>query len=69
MKQEGEWRTARLYDNAHGVHDMHRYRGTDKRDAEVFHQGPPTEALPAAVRELKESWPSIVEGWERGEAT
>jgi hypothetical protein len=45
---------------------MHRYRGSDKQEAETFHQGPPREALPAAVRELQESWPAIVEGWESG---
>jgi hypothetical protein len=65
----GEWQTIRLYDNAHGVHDMHRYIGEEKQNAEVFHHGTAREACPAAILTLQGSWQAIVEGWEDGEET
>jgi hypothetical protein len=67
VENAGEWSTIRLYDNAHGTHDMHRYTGGEKQAAEVFHHGEPREACPAAILELKEHWQAIVEGHEREE--
>lgn len=37
VEQDGRWRTARVYDNAHGHNDMHRYTLTGgKQPAESF---------------------------------
>jgi len=68
VEEAGEWSTIRLYDNAHGTHDMHRYVSGDKQAAEVFHHGEPREACPAAILALKDHWQAIVEGHEREEA-
>jgi hypothetical protein len=67
LLRDGLWKTIRLFDNAHGHHDMHRYVGDEKQIAERFHQGTAREALPAAILHLKEHWQSIVEGWESEE--
>jgi hypothetical protein len=67
--RDGEWRTIRLFDNAHGGHDMHRYDRYEKQDAERFFEGQPREALPAAIMHLKEHWQAIVESWEHEEET
>ena len=64
VEADGEWRTVRLYDNAHGNHDVHRYSGGEKQPAETFHYGEPREACPAAILELKDQWQAIVEGHE-----
>jgi hypothetical protein len=68
VMRDGHWATIRLYDNAHGQHEMHRYRLNEKQPAETFHHGEPREACPAAILELKDQWQAIVEGWERDEA-
>jgi len=34
LRIEGKWQTIRLFDNAHGDHDMHRYTGSEKQPAE-----------------------------------
>lgn len=67
--RDGAWCTIRLFDNAHGAHDMHRYRRSDKQGAEQFFDGEPREALPAAIMHLKRHWQAIVETWESEEET
>lgn len=58
--------TIRVYDNAHGVNELHRHsRSTGKRKAEVFHHGTPAEALNAAVREVRTGHAMMVEAWRR----
>lgn len=69
VDEDGEWATIRLYDNAHGNHDMHRYRGGNKQPAETFHYGTSRDACPAAILELKAHWQAIVEGHEREKET
>jgi hypothetical protein len=64
-----DWQTIRLFDNAHGQHDMHRYVLDEKQPPERFHNGTAREALPAAILHLKEHWQAIVEGWEHEEET
>jgi hypothetical protein len=41
----GAWRTVRVYDNAHGANEMHRYTlAGGKQPAELVHAAPPEEA-------------------------
>jgi uncharacterized protein YndB with AHSA1/START domain len=62
----GRWTTVRLFDNAHGAHEMHRYtRHGGKRPAEQFHHGTPSEARRAARLEVMEGWQEMVRGWRR----
>jgi hypothetical protein len=63
---EGERQPVRLFDNAHGTHDMHRYtRDGIKLPAEIFHFGPASAAKSAAIREIEENWRQMVEPWLR----
>jgi hypothetical protein len=60
------WRTVRLFDNAHGIHEMHRYtRDGGKQPGETFHHGTPPEALRVARREIAEGWEEMVRAWRR----
>ena len=59
------WREARVFDNHLGSHHMHRYtRSGGKQEAEGFHPGPTTKALPAAIEHLKAHWRAIAEAWK-----
>jgi aspartate carbamoyltransferase catalytic subunit len=61
---DGEWQTARLFDNHKETHHMHRYTLKDgKKDAEIFHPGPTNAAIPAAIRHLTDHWEAIIESW------
>ncbi len=38
--RHGEWHEVRVWDNAHGVNEMHRYtRSSGKRPGIIFHRG------------------------------
>src|SRR4051794_28911251 len=50
------WRTVHLFDNAHGQHDAHRYRGDEKLPAESVPVRTVAEAIPMALRLLSEEW-------------
>ncbi len=64
--RDGRWQEARVYDNHLGTHHLHRYsRTAGKHDAEAFHPGPTTAALPAAIQHLKDGWENIILSWER----
>lgn len=59
-------RTVRVYDNAHGVHDMHRYnRAGEKQPAEAFHDGSASEALQSALDAVRDSYREMIESWRR----
>jgi hypothetical protein len=61
-----QWRTVRLYDNAHGAHDMHRYtRSGDKQPAQAFHQGTAAEAMRDAVAAIRAGHQEMIEAWRR----
>jgi hypothetical protein len=67
MVEEGErLRTVRVYDNAHGVHDMHRYnQAGEKQPAEVLHHGSASEALQSALRSVRDGYREMIESWRR----
>ena len=64
LRIEGRWRTVRLFDNAHGNHDMHRYTGFEKQPAEKFAEGAVNEVVPMAIRHLIDHWEAIAESWK-----
>jgi hypothetical protein len=56
----------RLYDNAHGNHDMHRYnREGIKQAAETFHQGSAGEAMRSAIEAVRSGYQGLIESWRR----
>lgn len=62
--EDGDWQTIRIYDNHQGNHHMHRYtRKGGKQPESAFHEGPTTEAIPAAIDHLKAHWEAIIESW------
>ena len=67
VEEDGEWTTLRLYDNAHGAHEMHRYnRSGAKRSALVVHHGSSSEALNAAIAAVRDGFEEIVRVWRWG---
>lgn len=57
--------TIRLYDGAHGVNEMHRYRRDGgKQPATQFHRGTLGDGMRAAIAEVKRNYPTMIEGWE-----
>jgi hypothetical protein len=63
---DGLWHTIRLFDNAHGMNEMHRYTRTGgKQPAAVFHLGTAREAVEAAEEEVRQRWQAMVDGWRR----
>lgn len=55
----------RLYDNAHGINEMHRYtRDGGKQPGVPFHDGTPAEAMNAAKRAIRRSWREMVDAWK-----
>jgi hypothetical protein len=67
LAREGEQlHSVRLYDNAHGRHDMHRYnREGVKQAAETFHQGSASEALQSAIEAVRSGYSEMIEAWRR----
>lgn len=63
--RDGQWRTVRTFDNAHGEqeHHEHRYTGGRAHDPVVTH-GAVNEAMVAAIEKLRKGWPDIVRSWE-----
>jgi len=64
LRIDGKWQTIRLFDNAHGDYDMHRYTGSEKQPAERFSVGAVNEAVPQAIRYLVDHWEAIAESWK-----
>ena len=62
--KQGEWKTARLFDNHQETHHMHLYTLKDgKQPAQIFHPGPTNAAIPVAIRHLTDHWEAIIESW------
>lgn len=62
----GDLRSVRVYDNAHGDHDMHRYnRKGVKQPAEIFHQSSASEALQSAIETVRSGYREMIESWRR----
>jgi hypothetical protein len=60
-----EARPVRLFDNTHGVHEMHRYtRDGYKQPPELFHSGTPSEAMNAAKAWITDGWRGMIDGWQ-----
>lgn len=64
LRIEDRWQTIRLFDNAHGHHDMHRYTGSEKQPAERFAEGSVNDVAPKAIRYLVDYWEAIAESWK-----
>ena len=64
--RDGEWHEVRVWDNAHGDNEMHRYtRSGGKQAGVVFHQGSFAEGYRAAYADARTNFEEIVDGWER----
>lgn len=63
----GRWQTIRLFDNAHGVNEMHLYTEDEKQPAEPFLEDRPSnEAMPRMIDYLVDNWQEVVEEWKSG---
>ena len=63
---EGAWGTVRVFDNAHGGHEMHRYtRAGGKQSAELVHTASPSEAMNSAHSWIVGGWEEMVAAWKR----
>jgi hypothetical protein len=62
----GRMETVRIYDAAHGFNEMHRFtRSFGKQDGIEIHRGTLGEGMRSAKDEIKQSYLSMIEGWER----
>jgi len=62
--REGDWHTVRVYDNAHGANEMHRYTLAEcKQAAEPVHAGEPGEAMRATRDEVLAGYEKMLEAW------
>lgn len=59
------WRAVHVLDNAHGAHDEHDFRGTEKQPARSFFVGSVREAIPRAIELLNDNWQVIIERWRK----
>jgi hypothetical protein len=58
--------TVRVYDSAHGFNEMHRYtREGGKQLGVEVHRGTLGEGMRAAIKDIKDRYPAMIEGWER----
>lgn len=66
VEQDGEPRTVRLYDAAHGLNEVHRYtlRG-GKEAGNRFHAGTLGEGMRAAIDDIRRNYAAMIEGWRR----
>jgi hypothetical protein len=62
--RDGAQHTVRVFDNAHGRNDMHRYRQGDKQPAETFSEATPGEAMREAIRWVLDSYREMIETWQ-----
>jgi hypothetical protein len=66
VEEHDAWHAVRVYDNAHQLHDMHRYnRAGEKQVAEMFHRGSASEALQSAIETVRSGYSEMVESWRR----
>jgi len=56
--------TIRVYDSAHNFNEMHRFtRGGSKQTGTRFHSGTLGEGMRAAIEQIKNGHPEMIEGW------
>jgi hypothetical protein len=66
VEESGAIHTVRVFDNTHGVHEMHRYTRSDGKLApEPFHYGAASEAMNTAKQWIADGWREMVEAWRR----
>jgi hypothetical protein len=64
--EAGDRWAVRVYDNAHGDNEMHRYnREGFKGAAEMFHRGSSGEALRSAIDAVRGGYSEMIEAWRR----
>jgi hypothetical protein len=62
--EHGEAATARVYDGAHGVNDMHRHdRAGAEAPAESFHAGTLGEGMRAAINAVRIGHKEMIDAW------
>lgn len=63
---DGQERTIRLYDNAHGHNEMHRYtRRDDKQDPVRQPDDENGKAMREAIDAIRHGWEGMIAGWDR----
>jgi hypothetical protein len=62
---QGAWQTVRVYDNAHGDHDLHRYKKGRKQLAETFIGGDPRSAMDFAIDQITAGHERMIESWRK----
>lgn len=63
--RQGKVLSVRLYDGAHGINEMHRYRRDQrKQPPEIFHGGTLGEGMRAATDQIERTYQSMIEGWQ-----
>jgi len=66
VRHEGQLRTVRVYDAAHGVNELHRHTlAAGMQPGEVFHPGTIGEGMRSAIEEIRSGSEEMVEGWRR----
>ncbi|MDX6652463.1 MAG: hypothetical protein QOJ38_1244 [Solirubrobacterales bacterium] len=64
--RDGGWQTVRVWDNAHGVNEMHRYTRTGgKQRGEIFYRGDFGAAMRVAHAEALAAYRAMIESWDR----
>jgi hypothetical protein len=65
-EDRGELRTVRLYDNAHGEPEMHRYtHAGEKMPATKANGATPSEAYNIALEAVARGFEGMIDGWLR----
>lgn len=65
-REEGEWRTVRVYDNHLGVPHMHRYTHAGvKQEPEKIAGATASNGYNIALGQVKQGFEKMVEGWRR----
>lgn len=65
--EEGEMKTVRVYDNAHGKPEMHRYnRKGEKQSAESAPGSNASEGFNMALELVSNGYMEMIDGWRRG---
>lgn len=65
-REEGEWRTVRVYDNHLGVPHMHRYTHAGaKQDGEKTDEATASDGYNIALQQVRTGYQEMIEGWRR----
>ena len=64
--EDGEMKTVRVYDNAHGQPEMHRYnRNGEKQPAEAAPGSNASEGFNMALDLVSKGFMEMIDGWRR----